>query len=66
MTITVNGAAREADAGRTVADWLAAAGLDPARVAVEYNAALLARADFANQILSAGDSLEVVHFVGGG
>lgn len=36
------------------------------RVAVEHNGVIVPRADWAQTVLSTGDRLEVVHFVGGG
>ena len=41
-------------------------GLDPSRVAVELNGKIVPRADFKSTVLKDGDSLEIVHFVGGG
>lgn len=36
------------------------------RVAVERNGEIVARADFQDTVLSDADTLEIVHFVGGG
>jgi sulfur carrier protein len=41
-------------------------GLKGDRVAVEHNGAIIPRASWPQTMLSAGDRLEVVHFVGGG
>jgi sulfur carrier protein len=41
-------------------------GLKSDRVAVEHNGEIVPRAVWAGVILSGGDRLEVVHFVGGG
>jgi sulfur carrier protein len=41
-------------------------GLKSDRVAVEHNGAIVPRASWTETVLSAGDRLEVVHFVGGG
>jgi sulfur carrier protein len=41
-------------------------GLKGDRVAVEHNGEIVPRTTWAQTILSAGDRLEVVHFVGGG
>jgi thiamine biosynthesis protein ThiS len=40
--------------------------LTPARVAVELNGRVVARAEFDRVMIREGDVLEVVHFVGGG
>jgi sulfur carrier protein len=41
-------------------------GLKGDRVAVEHNGAIVPRASWSQTVLSTGDRLEVVHFVGGG
>ncbi len=45
---------------------IAELGLQGDRVAVEHNGEIVPRASWPQTILSAGDRLEVVHFVGGG
>ncbi len=64
--VMVNGAPREVAAGATVADLLAALGVDRGRVAVERNQDVVPRKDYDRVRLDAGDHLEVVAFVGGG
>ena len=67
LALTVNGAVRTVPAGFTVADLLATLKLDARTVVVERNGAILRdRSSFASLALSADDSLEIVHFVGGG
>lgn len=66
MTLTVNGEAREMPEGATVRDLLAAARVRGDAVAVERNGALVRRRDFEATRLAAGDSIEIVTFVGGG
>ena len=41
-------------------------GLDTRKVAVERNQAIVPRSIYAATWLSAGDQLEIVHFIGGG
>lgn len=41
-------------------------GLSPERVAVELNGELLRRTSYATTALTERDSLEVIHYVGGG
>lgn len=65
MTITVNGQPRT-DVPANINQLLAQLGLDPSRVAVEYNLSILPRERFDATILSDGDQLEIVQFVGGG
>jgi thiamine biosynthesis protein ThiS len=66
MRITVNGQAREAQDGATVAVLIEAMSLDPTRVAVERNKRLVRRAEHSRTPLADGDELEVVTLVGGG
>jgi len=67
MALTVNGAERRIPAGWTLADLLASLELDARTVVIERNGTILRdRASFAKLELTADDSLEIVHFVGGG
>ena len=52
--------------GTSVAEYLAAAGYDLMRVAVEKNGDIVSKARYADTILKDGDIVEVVSFVGGG
>lgn len=51
---------------RTVSDLLIECELAGRKVAVERNRLIVPRAEHASTTLSPGDSVEVVHFVGGG
>ncbi len=66
VTITVNGEPRLLDGPMTVAGLLAAIGLDTRKVAVECREQIVPRSAYAGTWLAAGDSLEIVHFIGGG
>ena len=66
IPITVNGEAREVPASATLADLLARIGLDTRKVAVDRNLEIVPRSAYAETGLSAGDALEIVHFIGGG
>jgi thiazole synthase len=66
LRLTVNGEARKAEAGTTVASLLRAMGVDPARVAVERNRDVVPRATWADAGLADGDKIEIVAFIGGG
>jgi thiazole synthase len=66
LRLTVNGEARKADPGTTVAALLAAMGIDPARVAVERNRDVVPRATWTEAALGDGDHIEIVAFIGGG
>ncbi|WP_245215941.1 sulfur carrier protein ThiS [Pararoseomonas baculiformis] len=66
IQITVNGEARVLPAPLPLADFLAGAGLDTRKVAVERNEEIVPRSTYGTTLLQAGDALEIVHFIGGG
>lgn len=66
MLITLNGERFELDGPVTVDALLAKLEIDPRRVAVEHNLAILKRTRFAEAVVRDGDSVEIVNFVGGG
>jgi sulfur carrier protein len=66
MNIVVNGEAQEVKDGSTIADLLDVLGIGRERVAVELNLDIVPRARHAEQVISAGDRVEIVQFVGGG
>lgn len=65
MQMQINGRERDI-AANDVAALLLELGLDPQRVAVELNRAIVLQANFSQTPLAAGDSIEIVQFVGGG
>ena len=65
MQMHINGRARDV-AASDVAALLLELGLDASRVAVELNRAIVLQANFAQTPLAAGDTIEIVQFVGGG
>jgi len=65
VNITTNGEAASIEP-ITVQDYLSSLGIDPRRVAVELNLDILPKAQYQTTLLKEGDSLEIVHFVGGG
>ena len=66
LRITVNGADRSIPAPATLVDLLTRLELDPRQVVVELNREIIRRARLAEVSLADGDSVELVHFVGGG
>ncbi len=52
--------------GRTVTELLAEMNISGQRVAVELNEDIVPKAKYGETVLSDGDSVEVVRFVGGG
>ena len=66
MNITVNGESRLIAAKSSLHDLLLCLDIDPRTVVVEHNRAIVRRPQLAEQPLQEGDSIELVHFVGGG
>jgi thiazole synthase/sulfur carrier protein len=66
LVVTLNGERRETPHGCTVAALLAELGLDPRKIAVERNEAIVPRSLYTTTRLHPGDQLEIVHFIGGG
>ncbi|PLX73429.1 MAG: thiamine biosynthesis protein ThiS [Desulfuromonas sp.] len=66
MDISVNGKVQQIEAGTTIAQLLENLALAPERVAVEHNRDIVTSEQFATTTLTAGDTLEIVQFVGGG
>ena len=62
----VNGEQEFLEEAISLADFLAAKGYSPVKVAVELNGKIVPRKEYASAILQATDVLEVVCFVGGG
>jgi thiamine biosynthesis protein ThiS len=66
IAVTVNGEPRQIGSGATIAFMLRELGIDPARVAVERNLAIISRSTLEQAAVEDGDRFEIVHFVGGG
>ena len=66
MLIVLNGDTVETADGSTVETLLQRLGISRERVAIELNADIVPKADYEKQLLSDGDKIEIVHFVGGG
>ncbi|CAH2600345.1 Sulfur carrier protein ThiS [Rhodovastum atsumiense] len=66
LTLTLNGEPHVLDGRLTVTGLLERIGLDPRKVAVERNREIVPRSAYAGTWLAPGDSLEIVHFIGGG
>lgn len=67
LTLVVNGERFDTPAGSTLADFLLARDLDPRLVVVEHNRTILRDRNAYHTVrLNDGDTLEIVHFVGGG
>lgn len=66
MTVYVNGKSEQIPDGATVAALLEHLKLGQKRVAVEANKELVTRGEWPARVLSEGDRVEIVSFVGGG
>lgn len=63
--VQINGEAVNA-AGKRVGAYLKETGIDPQRVAVEYNNKILSKEAYDTTQMSDDDVVEIVNFVGGG
>ena len=66
MKITLNGEPFEIAGPITLRQLLTALDIDPQRVAVEHNLKIVKRKLYDSLIVTEGDQVEVVNFVGGG
>ena len=66
MELTVNGEKVQCPEGSTLLDLLQARSLDPKTVVAERNRDIVPAENFGAVCLQEGDTLELLHFVGGG
>ena len=66
MQVYVNGDRKELSEGLSLAELITELDLPAQRIAVEHNRIVIRRSDWDQTILSQGDRVEIVHFVGGG
>jgi thiamine biosynthesis protein ThiS len=66
IEIILNGKSASVATGCTILDLLGEKELGERLVVVELNGAIVPRSDFGERVFSAGDKVEIVHFVGGG
>lgn len=64
--ITVNGEKREGMEGINASELLKRCDYDSATVVVECNEEIIPRENLSEYIVKDGDTIEVIHFVGGG
>lgn len=64
--VTLNGEHRAFPAQTTLMDVVKALSLEPERVAIEYNRAIVRRERWASTALDSDAEIEIVQFVGGG
>lgn len=66
MTIKLNGDPHELSGPLSVSALLAQLDIDARRVAVELNLTVVKKAAYDSSVVSEGDEVEIVNFVGGG
>lgn len=66
LQITLNGTARPCADLSFISDLIAELALDPRKVAIERNGAIVPRSAYATTPIMDGDAIEVVGFIGGG
>ena len=66
IQLQVNGEAKQLPSGTSVRALLDHLGLNPGRVAIEYNLEILPKTKWEETCVAPGDRLEIVQFVGGG
>jgi thiamine biosynthesis protein ThiS len=66
IQVRLNGKQREIETGHTVRSLLESLDLHPGMVVVELNREILGRDGYGDVSVGDGDTLELVHFVGGG
>ena len=66
MNIIFNGKSRDVQAGISIQELLDQLKLDCLQVVVEHNKQIIPRQRLEETLLGEGDTLEVIHFVGGG
>jgi thiamine biosynthesis protein ThiS len=64
IQIHVNGEVKQLELGTSVRALLDHLGLNPGRVAIEYNLEILPKTKWEQTQVAAGDRLEIVQFVG--
>lgn len=66
MQVTLNGESRDIRPGCTIAALLAELGVSPKTVVAQINDDIVDRASFEATVISDGDTVELIRFVGGG
>lgn len=66
MYVTINGEPKEFDGPLTVREMLERLDINPEKVALERNLEIVPRSIYGVTVVSDGDQMEIVHFIGGG
>ena len=66
IQVMINDEAVVLEAGATVEAMLSYLHMDAEKIAVERNLEIIPAPEFSSTVLSEGDKIEIVHFIGGG
>ncbi|MCE3255187.1 MAG: thiamine biosynthesis protein ThiS [Rickettsiaceae bacterium] len=66
LTITLNGEERALEQQISIKALIEELGLDVKKIAIEKNYEIILPEQFGENMLSEGDRIEIVHFIGGG
>ncbi len=66
MQITVNGENRRFESDVSVSQLLNLLGLPEKKIAVEHNLEIVPKSAYDTHMVTDGDRIEIVHFIGGG
>jgi thiamine biosynthesis protein ThiS len=66
IQVRLNGKDRQVEAGLSVRGLIESLDLHPSLVVVELNREILDRDAYGDRVVQEGDTIELVHFVGGG
>ena len=66
MEITLNGASRTIPEQTSASDLIQSLGLADKRLALEINREIVPRSSFEQHVIRPGDTVEIVHAIGGG
>lgn len=66
MHITLNGEETHFSSPLTLTAMLESLALDPRKIAVERNLQIVPHSAYSDTLIEDGDSIEIVHFIGGG
>lgn len=66
MKVFINGEAHMFNNPVSISTLVDSLELDQKKIAIEHNQAIVPRSDYATTFIQDNDSLEIVHFIGGG
>lgn len=66
INVTINGDSHALDKALCLNDLLARFDIEQDKVAIEHNLAIVSKSTFDQIMIADGDTLEIVHFIGGG